>query len=61
MIYLDNLLILNKAIEEHWKALNTVFACLAKHWLYLRPDKYALLLKHIDFLSHFLDTSGVYM
>ena len=28
---LSDLLILDKAVEEHWKAIYTVFASLAKH------------------------------
>ena len=31
VIYLDDLLILCKMVEEHRKALDTVFALLAKH------------------------------
>ena len=30
-IYLDDLLIFNKTVEEHQKALDTVFVRLAKH------------------------------
>ena len=31
VIYLDDLLIFNKMVEKNWKALDTVFAHLAKH------------------------------
>ena len=45
VIYLDDVLIFSKTIEEHNAALDAVFSRLAKHKLYLRPDKCALLLK----------------
>ena len=61
MIYLDDLLIFSKMVEEHPKALDTVFAHLAKHLLYLRLDNYALLLKCVEFLGHVLDASGIYI
>ena len=60
VIYLDDLLILKKIVEEHWRALDTVFARLAKHQLYLRPYKYALLLKYRVTWAY-LDASDVYM
>ena len=50
-----------KIVEEHWKALDNVFAHLAKHSYYLRPDKCVLLVKCIEFLGHILDASSVYM
>ena len=31
VIYLDDLLISRKIVEEHWKALDTMFAHLARH------------------------------
>ena len=31
VIYLDELLIFSKIVEEHKKVLDTAFACLAKH------------------------------
>ena len=31
VVYLDDLLIFSSIVEEYWKALDTVFACLAKH------------------------------
>ena len=61
VIYLDDLLVFSKTVEEHRKALDTVFARLAKHQLYLRADKCALLLKRVEFLGHVLDSSGVHM
>ena len=61
VIWLDDIFIFGKIFEGHQKALETVFACLAKHSLYVRLDKYALLLKHIEFLGHILDASGVHM
>ena len=59
VIYLDDLIIFSKIIEEHGKALDTVFAHLAKYKLHLRPDKFVLLLKHLEFHRHLLDASGI--
>ena len=59
MIYLEDQLIFNKMVQEHWIALYTIFACLAKHLLYLRIDKHVLLLKHKEFIGHVLDALGV--
>ena len=61
MMYLHDLLIFSKTDEEHWKVLDIVFAHLAKHQLYLRLKKYTLLLKHVEFLGHILDTLGVHI
>ena len=61
VIYLDDLFVFSKIVGEKQKALNTVFAHLAKHQLYLRPDKCALLHKHVELPGYISDASSVYM
>ena len=60
VIYLDDLLIFSKTVEEYQNVLDVVFVHLAKHQLYLRPNKYTLLLKHVQSLGYVLDASFVY-
>ena len=61
VIYLDDLLIFSKSVEAHKAALHRVFARLAKHQLYLRPEKCALFLKRVEFLGHVFDHYGVHV
>ena len=59
IVYLDDILIYNKDVESHERALHAVFERLAKHKFYLRPKKCALLLHSVEFLGHVVDHEGV--
>lgn len=59
VVYLDDILIFSKTLADHRRHLHAVFAKLADHKLYLRPEKCALLLKKVDFLGHVIDSSGL--
>ena len=61
VMYLDYILIFSCDEASHCKVLRAVFEWLAKHQLYLRPEKYALFLSSVEFLGHILDASGVHM
>ena len=61
IIYLDDILIFSHDEASHCKALGAVFERLAKHQLYLRPEKCALFLSSVEFLGHILDASGVHV
>ena len=57
VIYLDDLLVFSNIVEEHHKALGTVFS----YWLHLRPDQYTLLLRCVEFFRNILDDSGIHI
>ena len=61
IVYLDDILIYSKDIASHKRALHAVFERLAKHRFYLCPEKYTLLLRSVEFLSHVVDQEGVKM
>ena len=39
VVYLDNILIFMKMLEEHWNVTCQVLAFLQKHKLFFKPDK----------------------
>ena len=59
IVYLDDILIYGKDVESHEWALNAVFERLTKHKFYLCPEKYALLLRSVEFFGHIVDHEGV--
>ena len=61
LVYLDDVLIYTKTVEEHVVLLNKVFALLEKHKLYLKEKKCSLFLKQINFLGHVISAAGVSM
>ena len=61
VIYLDDILIFSNDEASHCKALCAVFKRLAKHQLYLWPEKCALFLRSIEFIGHVLDALGVHV
>jgi len=52
LVYLDDVLIYSKTVEEHKVLLNKVFELLKLHKLYLKEKKCSLFLEKINFLGH---------
>ena len=50
VVFLDDLLIYSTKVEEHFKLLEKVFACLCKHAFYYKLKKYSFLQKTTTFL-----------
>jgi hypothetical protein len=44
VVYLDDILIYSRSIEEHWQHLRAVFSRLAQYRFYLKSSKCALFL-----------------
>ena len=61
VLYLDNILTFKLDVAIYCKALRAVFERLAKHQLYLRPEKCALFLSSVEFFGHILDALGVHV
>ena len=61
LVYLDDVLIYSKTVEEHIILLDKVFALLQKHKLYLKEKKCSLFLETINFLGHVISKHGVSM
>ena len=61
IVYLDDILIFSKTLEDHHRHLHEVFSRLQKNRLFLRPDKCALLLQQVEFLGHVINFHGVHV
>ena len=61
MVYLDNILIFMKTLEEHWKVTHCVLELLEKHKLYLRLDKCKFKKTTIKYLGVIISHNSVAM
>ncbi len=52
LVYLDDVLIYSKTVEEHIQLLDKVFSLLERHKLFLKEKKCSLFLEKINFLGH---------
>ena len=59
LVYLDDILIYSKTVDEHRKLLHEVFSLLEEHQLYVKESKCSLFLESIEFLGHVIDSNGV--
>ena len=50
LVYLDDVLIYSRTLEEHRKLLRAVFAKLKEFKLYIKESKYYLLMASVEFL-----------
>ena len=51
VVYLDDILIFTKDLEEHWRVTHCVLGRLAEHELYLRPEKCEFEKTRIEYLG----------
>jgi hypothetical protein len=61
LVYMDDLLLYSKSIEEHKALLDKVFTLLNKNKLYVKSEKCALFLETVEFLGHTISSSGVHV
>ena len=59
MVFVDNVFIYTKTLEEHYEVIEKVFALLEKHNLRLRYDKCFFCKKRIKLLGVILDENGI--
>ena len=61
VIYLDDILVYSKSIEEHQRLLKEVFSLLNEYKLYVKAEKCALFLESVEFLGHTISGSGLHV
>lgn len=61
VIYLDDILVYSRTIEEHKILLQKVFERLQQYKLYVKSEKCALFLESVEFLGHKLDKNGLHV
>ncbi|PAA80978.1 hypothetical protein BOX15_Mlig009439g6 [Macrostomum lignano] len=59
LVYLDDLLVWSRTVEEHLERLQTVFRRLRAANIKLKPKKCAFLLKSVTFLGHVVSADGI--
>ena len=61
LIYLDDILVYSKTVEEHKKLLDHVFALLDRYKLHVNAKKCALFLESVEFLGYKVDSKGLHV
>lgn len=61
VIYLDDILVYNKTVDEHKALLQEVFALLDRYKLYVKVEKCALFLESVEFLGHTISGDGLHV
>ena len=59
LVYLDDVIIFSKTIEEHFERMDTVFTKLTQSGLKLKPKKCHLLRKEVLYLGHVVGSEGI--
>ena len=60
MVYLDDILIFSRSIEEHWDHLNTALEKLCRSKLYGRLHKCEFIKDKVDYLGFEVSTEGIH-
>ena len=60
-VYLDNIFIFSRSIEEYENHLGIVFQWLRDHHLFLSKSKVDLYSKRLECLSHIIDDQGIHV
>ena len=61
VIYMDNMLIFSKTLEEHRKCVQRVLQQLRDHDLYLKPEKCVFEVQEVEFLGLIIRPNHVAM
>ena len=59
VVYLDDVLIFSKTIEDHFKHLEAVFQLLRKHHFYVKLKKCSFFSNQVTFLGHDINEKGL--
>ena len=58
-IYLDDIIVFSKSVDEHLKRLERVFQCLHECGLKLKPSKCVFFQKEVKYLGHVISEDGI--
>ena len=61
LVYLDDIIIMARSLEEHQGRLEEVFSRIRAAKLKLRPDKCSILRREVTFLGHVVSADGIAM
>ena len=59
LVYLDDIIIFSKSVDEHLKQLQQVFQCLRAANLKIKPSKCQLFRKSVRYLGHIVSAKGI--
>ena len=59
VLFMDDILIFGKTVEEHDKNLDSVLTALGNNGLKVLPEKCCLLKEEVTFLGHIIDKNGI--
>lgn len=59
LLYLDDILVFSKSIEEHFVRLDIVFSKLKQHGLKMKPSKCWFFQKSVKYLGHIVSSEGI--
>jgi len=59
LVYLDDILVFSKSMEEHMTRLNNVLSRIQTAGLRINPEKCSLLKKEVKFLGHIITSEGI--
>lgn len=60
VVYLDDILVYSKTLEEHYTHLEEVLQCLRKQKLYAKPKKCVFITKELEFCGHVIGDGKVH-
>lgn len=58
-VYLDDIVVYSKNLEEHNQRLQNLFSCLRENGLTLQPDKCKFFMKEVVYLGHIINGKGI--
>ncbi|GBG85967.1 hypothetical protein CBR_g40780 [Chara braunii] len=61
LIYMDNILVYSRTLEDHLRHLHDVLQCLRKHDFYAKLSKYRFSQSKVDFLRHHVSDQSLHM
>lgn len=61
VVYLDDIIIFSRTLEDHLDHLRKVFLKLRQHHLFVKQEKCAFAQKEVNFLGHFVDGGRIIM
>ena len=54
LVFMDDILVYSRTVEEHAKHLRKVFAALWKHCLFAKASKSSIMVKEVEFLGQWV-------